>query len=150
MKTLGERLTALRRERNLTQAELARSLNMAQSTIAMYEKNKRTPDAATLQKLADFFRVSVDYLLGRDESSLPAVYEIQNEKLSKKLPFLKETNSNPHEDPLFQYLFQRLSDLTPQQRKRLARSWYKALKKIEKEKPGDHLNVTPGFEPEGK
>lgn len=38
MKTLGERLAALRKEKALTQAEMARRLNMGQSTIAMYEK----------------------------------------------------------------------------------------------------------------
>lgn len=67
MPLFGGRLAALRREKGLTQAELANLLNLGQSTIAMYEKNQRQPDPETLERLADFFRVSVDYLLGRTD-----------------------------------------------------------------------------------
>ena len=61
---LGERLKKLRKERNLTQIQLAAELNVANATIAMWETNKRTPDLKTVHRLADFFGVTTDYLAG--------------------------------------------------------------------------------------
>lgn len=61
----GNRLRKLRNEKNLTQAELAKILAIGESTISFYESNKRQPDYDTLTRFADFFDVSVDYLLCR-------------------------------------------------------------------------------------
>ncbi|KIV53199.1 hypothetical protein AM501_08375 [Aneurinibacillus migulanus] len=61
----GSRLKELRQRKRLTQEETAKRLNISRGTYAHYEIDKRQPDFATLQKLADFFDVSVDYLLGR-------------------------------------------------------------------------------------
>ena len=63
--TFGARLKQLRLESNLTQAELADKLSLGESTISFYESSKREPDYETLQRFADFFLVSVDYILGR-------------------------------------------------------------------------------------
>lgn len=60
-------LKQLRNERKITQRELATLLNLSPSTIAMYETGQRKPDFQTLQKIADFFDVSTDYLLGRTD-----------------------------------------------------------------------------------
>lgn len=62
-----KRLKSLREYRNLKQSELAKEFNVSQSTIAMWETGKRDPDSETIQKMADYFDVSVDYLLGRSE-----------------------------------------------------------------------------------
>lgn len=48
----------------MTQADLAKLLGIAASTIGMYEQGRRNPDTKTLTLLAEFFDVSVDYLLG--------------------------------------------------------------------------------------
>lgn len=64
----GDRLKQLRKENNLLQKELADMLNVSASTIGMYERNQRDPDTNTLRFLADYFNVSVDYLLARTES----------------------------------------------------------------------------------
>lgn len=61
-----KRLKDLRVKRGISQEELARSLNLTKSTICCYEKGLRVPTLETLVNLADFFEVSVDYLLGRD------------------------------------------------------------------------------------
>lgn len=61
-----ERLKSLRRDNNLTMKELGIKLNLAESTISLYESGRREPDYQTLKKLADFFNVSIDYLLGRE------------------------------------------------------------------------------------
>lgn len=64
----GVRLRELRKERGLTQAELAKLLSIGESTISFYESGKRQPDYETLIRLADFFNVSVDYLIGRTDN----------------------------------------------------------------------------------
>lgn len=61
----GERLRALREEKNLTRAALANKLIVSYSAVSKYETDVRFPDKGTLIKLADFFDVSVDYLLCR-------------------------------------------------------------------------------------
>lgn len=62
------RLKELRIEHKLTQAALAKELNVAANTLCNWENGKRTPDAETLKRIADYFGVGVDYLLG--ESNL--------------------------------------------------------------------------------
>lgn len=59
------RIRDLRKERSLTQAELGSVLKVSSRTIGFYETGERDPDTDTLRKLADFFGVSIDYLLGR-------------------------------------------------------------------------------------
>lgn len=51
--------------------ELGQKLNLAESTISGYENGNRKPDYDTLNKFADFFDVSTDYLLGRDVAKQP-------------------------------------------------------------------------------
>lgn len=61
----------LRKEKNLTQFELAHQLNIDQTTISKWELDKALPDTAMLIKLAEFFDVSTDYLLSRSEYYYP-------------------------------------------------------------------------------
>lgn len=62
--TLGKRIANLRTEKKLTQEELAKIIGISRGSLSMYEIDKREPDMATLKKIADFFDISVDYLLG--------------------------------------------------------------------------------------
>lgn len=55
----------LRLASSFTQAEMAEKLGISKSTISMYENGNREPDFETLEKIADFFNVDIDYLLGR-------------------------------------------------------------------------------------
>lgn len=64
----GERLKQLRKEKNLTQTELGNKINVTKVSISGYESGNRSPDTDTLQRLADFFEVSTDYLLGRTDT----------------------------------------------------------------------------------
>ena len=59
------RLKELRDEHGLTQAELGKLLNISPSAIGMYEQGRREPSIEALIKIADYFRVTTDYLLGR-------------------------------------------------------------------------------------
>lgn len=58
-------LKALRTSHHLTQDELSKKLQISRSTIGMYEKGAREPDFETLELIADYFNVDIDYLLGR-------------------------------------------------------------------------------------
>ena len=62
---LRTRITELRKEKGLSQVALAKELGVDCSTIAKYETGDRLPDVVMLCKLASFFGVSTDYLLGR-------------------------------------------------------------------------------------
>lgn len=68
-------IRALRNKNKLTMKELSKILGVAESTISLYENEKRQPDNDTLCRLADYFNVSIDYLLGRDETSLYKQFE---------------------------------------------------------------------------
>lgn len=59
------RIVELRKEKGLSQVGLAKELGVDCSTIAKYETGDRLPDVVMLCKLASFFGVSTDYLLGR-------------------------------------------------------------------------------------
>lgn len=67
MPLFGERLKELRRSRGLLQKELAGQLGVSRNTLASWEAGYRTPEMAAAQRLADYFQVSLDYLLGRSE-----------------------------------------------------------------------------------
>ncbi|GAA0800907.1 hypothetical protein GCM10008910_29680 [Faecalicatena orotica] len=61
--SFGNNLRTLIEERNMTQKELATYLNIAPSTMGSYVQNTREPDFSTLKLLAEYFDVSIDYLL---------------------------------------------------------------------------------------
>ena len=61
---LGKRLKELREERNLTQKQVSALLGLNSVTYLHYEKAQREPPLAVLVQMAQFFEVSVDYLLG--------------------------------------------------------------------------------------
>ncbi len=64
------RLKELRKERKISQLKLALDLDMNQNTISRYENMERQADYATLIRFADYFNVSLDYLLGRTDKKL--------------------------------------------------------------------------------
>ena len=62
------RLKELRKEKNISQLKLALDLSMNQNTISRYETGEREADYKTLIKIADYFNVSIDYLLERTDT----------------------------------------------------------------------------------
>lgn len=62
------RLKELRKKRKISQLKLALDLNMNQNSVSRYENMEREADYETLIKFADYFDVSLDYLLGRREN----------------------------------------------------------------------------------
>lgn len=67
--TLGERIKYLREKNGYAQKFVAEKIGVKNNTLSSYEADKRQPDYDTLQKIADFFEVSIDYLLGRASDS---------------------------------------------------------------------------------
>jgi len=65
MAEITDRLKEIRRENKLTQQQIADYLGITQSAYAYYETGRSMIDIETLKKLADYYRVSLDYLAGR-------------------------------------------------------------------------------------
>ncbi|AMP60861.1 helix-turn-helix transcriptional regulator [Enterococcus faecium] len=65
----GNRLTELRKQRNLTQNDMAKLLGVARTTYSSYEQGRRTPDVEIQNKIADYFGVTLDYLHGRNQKN---------------------------------------------------------------------------------
>ena len=67
-----DRLKMLRKENNISQKQLSEILYVSQQAIGKWETDKATPNPEMLAKIANYFNVSVDYLLGNSSSELPA------------------------------------------------------------------------------
>lgn len=65
METFGQRLKSLRNDRGISQNELSKYIGVSKSSVNMYERDEREPGFETLEAIADFFNVNMDYLLGR-------------------------------------------------------------------------------------
>lgn len=63
--SLGSRIRALREQSQLSQKEFAAKMNIANNTLSMYENDLRVPSDTIKSKIADYFGVTIDYLLGR-------------------------------------------------------------------------------------
>lgn len=96
MEDFSNRLKKLRIEKNLLQRELAEMLNLTRPAITYYELGKRFPDQGTLKKIADFFDVSIDYLVGRIDFRNPNIHELK-EAYSSQTDHLATVNELPNE-----------------------------------------------------
>lgn len=70
---ISETLSEIRRGRKLTMKDVAEGIGMKPDTYRNYESGRLEPNLSTLTKIADFYGVSTDYLLGRDTSEKPAI-----------------------------------------------------------------------------
>ena len=92
-----KRLKELRENKHLTQAQLSKFLNISASTIGMYEQGRRFPDEILLKNIAQFFNVSLDYLLGLSDISCTVEnFIVQQEKSNKTV----NTECTPDEQEL--------------------------------------------------
>lgn len=87
-----ERLKYLREKENISREHLAKALDITYSALSKYETGNRQPDFQTLQKFADFFGVTTDYLLGRTD--------IPSHKESTNLKAWLRSNTDLSEDEL--------------------------------------------------
>lgn len=105
---LADRLKKLRKEKGLYQKDVAEDIGLTASAIGFYEQGKRKPDNDTLQKLADYYDVSTDYLLGRTNERSSA------DKIKKALtddPELSDAWNQISQREDLQLLFKQTKDM---------------------------------------
>ena len=88
----GDRLKALRREKKLTQKQLADSMELVKSSICAYEQNTKYPSIEVLIKLCQFFSVSSDYLLGLSDKLELEISELNEEQLDIVMSIITQFN----------------------------------------------------------
>lgn len=86
------RIRELREDRDLRQLDVSIATGIDQRTLSNYETEKTSPDSYAIIKLADFFQVSADYLLGRSNFKTPSV-----EALLKKVQCMQNELSQIYE-----------------------------------------------------
>lgn len=119
----AHRLKELRRKAGLTQGEMAEILRTKRGTVAAWEAGHRIPELTKVYGAAEYFRVSVDYLLGRSDDPTPPTKEESEER--KRLRALAE-------DPMFTDLLMKVpGDLTEEEKESLAESWELILRIVE-------------------
>ena len=91
---IGERLCELRKDKGLTQKELGDELALSKYTISSYEKEKSSPDDDTKVKLAKYFNVSLDYLLGLIDEPYSFVRDENIIILPRELPLKEKQHIN--------------------------------------------------------
>src|SRR5690606_6475513 len=95
MLNIGERITQLRKQFNLSQEDLAKKIGVSRTIIGNYERNTNTPSIEVLIKIAKTFNVTVDNLIGEGELSS---YEKVDIKLIKAI---NKLNKNTKDDLYF-------------------------------------------------
>lgn len=118
-------LKSLRKANGLTQDELAKILKISRSTIGMYENGSREPDYETLEAIADYFNVDIDYLLGRTNKTtiIPNHYYLNDET--------RQIAQEAFENPELRTLFKVARDIPPE-RLRAHIEFMKSLKEQER------------------
>ncbi|WP_161979580.1 helix-turn-helix domain-containing protein [Streptococcus sp. S784/96/1] len=71
----SERLKSLRKEAKLTQKEISNIFNTTQQSYSQWESGKRKPSQETLEKFANYYNVSIDYLTGKSDIKNPAIID---------------------------------------------------------------------------
>ena len=81
MVDFGKKLKKLRTDAGLTQAELAKRMNITKAVVSYYELQERTPSPDVLIKIANIFRVTTDYLLGIDHRKMIDVSDLSDDDM---------------------------------------------------------------------
>ncbi|MBS4535605.1 helix-turn-helix transcriptional regulator [Clostridium sp. D2Q-14] len=85
MSNISKRIKQLRLEKNITQEQFGKIFGIVKSTVSLYESGKSTPDDDMKKKIAEYFDVSLDFLMGNSN--------IRNPYKDKKDPFPEEFTS---------------------------------------------------------
>lgn len=89
----GNRITELRKASKMSQKDLSKILGVSDRSVGYYESEQRVPPQDILQKLADYFSTSVDYILGRTNIKTPLVCEAESD-FSEAVTLLNEANKS--------------------------------------------------------
>lgn len=99
--SFGKRVKQLREERGLSRNELAKSLNITYAALSKYETDDRFPSEDILSRIADYFEVSVDNLIGRNCTQHINRINGSKEELEKHIEIAKEINELDEDDRRF-------------------------------------------------
>lgn len=114
MANLSQRIKRLREESNLTQEEFGKLFGIVKSTVSLYESGKSTPDDDLKIRIAEYFKVTMDWLLGLSD---------------------KRTSESPSlSNPALDDLLKKVPDLTDEEKESLADHLKFAMEQIEKER----------------
>lgn len=100
MNILGARLKSLRKQKDLSQDEVARLTGYSRVQISNWEINRSEPDIQALSKLAAFFAVSIDYLTGKVSSPTDELVPITTEPLDPSATYMNDPASDEINDLL--------------------------------------------------
>lgn len=114
---LSSKLKQLRNSTKLTQSEFAKKIDVARTTYAMYEQGNREPDYEILKKIANYYDVSTDYLLGVSEYKEP-----MHQKAGNTDPNLQEFEAWVN-DPRSKILFKEFNESSEEQKEALLKMW---------------------------
>lgn len=133
MTTFEGRLIELRKNKDVTQEDVAKFLGVTRPAYTAYEAGRRQPDYKILQKLAKYFEVTTDYLLGNSDIPNPIS---SNDKIKAAItddPELAKFWNELSEREDLQLMFKQVKDLSPQSIKQVIR----IIKAIEDEESGE-------------
>ena len=106
METFGKKLSELRKQKGLSQEQLATDLNISQSSISNYESGATTPDAYILQKVAEYFKVPVTYFFSDEKTIFYA-----NENNGGNIGVFTNSTFNMMSEKLIELYERRIKDL---------------------------------------
>ena len=81
------RIKEVRQSKGVKQVDLAEELNITQATLSNWERGIHDPDSNSLKFLSDFFKVSIDFLLGKSDSPQPTPLDIPESLQGSKVGF---------------------------------------------------------------
>lgn len=130
---VGNILKQLRLSRDLNQTEMAKELELSRERYNQYENERRAPDYETLKKIAEYFQVSTDYLLGRTDDPTP-VRNLDQDLYDEQGP-TKELEALMDDEPL-RTEFMDYDEWSEEEKRNLLNfiKGQKALKKINEKK----------------
>lgn len=136
MTILPEILCNLRKQKNVRQKDIAQALNISSASYNMYEKGKREPNIEMLRKMADYFGVSMDYLItgestfddstNKKESNSPGEYYYLNDET-------RQIAQEAFENPDMRTLFHVARDIDPEE----LRAHIDFMKRLKAREKGD-------------
>lgn len=85
MSNFNNRFKSLRIREDLTQGELAKKLGLSRSAISAYETGVREPDMETLEMIADFFNVDMNYLTGKEATNEEYYLSLESRQIAQEI-----------------------------------------------------------------
>lgn len=131
MDILGSRIKNLRDKHDLSQKRVAQALKISNTQLSRYESGDRRPDPEMIRKIADYFDVSTDYLLGRSDDPSPCKSDLPSKSIAQEFPDLADIDpillrrfvETIKNDPYQTLFFDNLLNASKEEREQLVRDF---------------------------